>query len=78
MTLGKEDILILVEILSVFSIENDVTYGLVIDDFCYIEVVPFYAHSLESFYWEWVLNFVKKYGMLHEFVCQSFSVSFQF
>ena len=57
-------VLILAEMLSVFHIEN-VSCGFAIYGFYYIEVVPLYAHSLESFYQEWMLNFVKSFFFIY-------------
>ena len=58
-------LLILVEIISDFHYWEDVSCGFVINGFYYIEVVPLYAHSLESFYQAWVLNFVKRFFYIY-------------
>ena len=42
--------LILEEILSGFTIENDFCYGFVVYGLYYVEVVSLYAHFLESFF----------------------------
>ena len=51
--------LILEETLSVFHVDNYVSYGFVINGLYFVEVGSLYAHFLESFYHKWVLNFVK-------------------
>ena len=51
--------LILEETLSVFHVDNYVSYGFVIKGLYFVEVGSLYAHFLESFYHKWVLNFVK-------------------
>ena len=48
-----------------FTIENDVSCESVINSFYCIEVVPHSAHSLESFYQAWVLNFVKRFFCIY-------------
>ena len=51
-----------VEMLSISTIEDTVSVGLLYTAFYYVEVCPFYAYFLESFfffYHKWVLNFVK-------------------
>ena len=53
--------LILVEMLSVFTIEADVVCGFVIYGLYYVEESSLYAYFLESFYHKWVLNFVKSF-----------------
>ena len=51
--------------LSAFTIEYDVSYGVIIYGLCYVEVCFFYVHFLESFlesfYHKWMLNFVKSF-----------------
>ena len=47
------------EILSIFHIEDNVCCGFIIYGFYYTEVCSFYAHFLECFYHNWMLNFVK-------------------
>ena len=47
------------EMLSVFTIEDNVCCGFVIYSFYYVEVCSFYYCFLESFYHKWMLNFVK-------------------
>ena len=57
--------LILEEMLSVFTTENDVCRGFVIYGLYYVEAGSLYAHFLESFYHKWVLNFVKSFFCIY-------------
>ena len=47
--------------LSAFTIEYDVSYGVIIYGLYYVEVYSLYVHFLESFYHKWMLNFVKSF-----------------
>ena len=44
-----------------FSLLSIVSSGFVIYDLYYVEVCSFYTHFVESFYYKWVLNFVKSF-----------------
>ena len=61
---------------SFFTIEDDVNCWFAINGFYYIEVVPLYAHSLEIFYQEWVLNFVKIFSASIEMTIRYFIFQF--
>ena len=58
--------LILWRMLSVFTIENNVCYRLVIYGVYYVEVGSFYAHFLKNFHHKWVLNFVKGFFFIYQ------------
>ena len=45
--------------------ENDVCCGFVLYCYYYVEVSSLYAYFLESFYHEWVLNFVKSFFCIY-------------
>ena len=53
--------LILGEMLSFFTIKNNVCCRLILYGLYYVEVGSFYAHFLKSFNHKWVLNFVKAF-----------------
>ena len=53
--------LILEEMFQLFTLEYDVSCGLVVYGTHYVEVCSLYAHFLESFYHKWLLNFIKTF-----------------
>ena len=57
--------LILEEMLSVITVENDVCCGFVIYGLYYVEVCSLYAHFLERFYHKSVLNFVRRFFCIY-------------
>ena len=68
------------EMLSIFTIEDNVCCGFVIYSFYYVEVCSFYSCFLESFYHKWVLNFVKAFSASIEIITcfLSFNLLMQF
>ena len=45
-------------------LNNDVGCGFVIYGLYYVEVLALYSHFVESFYYEWMLNFVKCFSSI--------------
>ena len=68
--------LILVEMVSVFTTENDVGCGSVIYGLYYVEVSSLYAYFLESFYHKLVLNFVESFFCIYSDVHMVFILQF--
>lgn len=56
------------EVFELFTIEYDVSYGLILHSLYYIEVHSFYTHIVESFHHEWTLNFVKCFFCIIEMI----------
>ena len=68
--------LILQGMLSIFTIENNISYRLIIYGFYYVEVGSFFAQFLKSFNHKCVLNFVKGFSCIYEVIIWFLSLNF--